>query len=264
MPVARQFALFAALLTLCCLPAAADQIAVFGNNNLYNVINAVSPGTAVLVSDAQLAAPGFLSAFDAVLITRDGAGFGTPLSAAAAANVGAFVGTGSGQGNVALFVGDWADIIGVAGAPASEDFPGNPNATQAFLNAVTWAMLNHGYIGEFNGALMGLMSNTDGFNALGFIDGSADVLNCAYNVPGTLTVGQPGHPVMSGVASSFGTNEFPCRSSYSGVDPANVLATFENGDAAIVVNSVAHVPEPATMVLLGSGLTGLLARKRRK
>jgi hypothetical protein len=261
----RQFVvLVLALATLWCLPAAADQIAVFGNNNLYSVINATLPGEAVLVSNAQLATPGFLGGFNAVLITRDGAGFGTPLSAAAAANVAAFVGSYHQQGNIALFAADWADIIGTAAAPSGEDTPGNPDATRAFLNAVNWAMLNHGYIGEFDGAAMGLISNLDGLNAFGFVKGNAGVLNCAYNVPGTITVNQPGHPIMAGVSGSFTTSEYACRSSYSGVDPANVLATFENGDPAIVVNTMPSIPEPATLVLLGSGLAGLLARQRRK
>jgi PEP-CTERM motif len=260
----RQFVLLTVAAMVCCLPVAADQIAVFGNNNLYNVINATDPGEAVLVSDAQLATPGFLSGFNAVLITRDGAGFGTSLSAAAAANVAAFVGSYYGQGNIALFSADWTDIIGTAAAPSGEDTPGNPDATLAFLNAVQWAMQKHGYIGEFNGAATGLLSNSNGLNVFGFVTGSADFLNCAYNVPGTITVTQPGHPIMAGVSGSFSTKEFPCRSSYSGVDPANVLATFENGDPAIVVNNVPNVPEPATIMLLGSGLAGLLARRRGK
>lgn len=263
----RQFVLLAAALAIAwSVPAAADQIAVFGNNNLYNVINATSPGEAVLVSDAQLATPGFLNAFNAVLITRDGASIpvGPVLSNAAAANVAAFVGTAGAQGNIALFSGDWADIIGNASAPSPEDAPGNPDATQMFLNAVNWAVLKHGYIGELDGAAMGLISNEDFMNAFGFVVGHAGSQNCAYNVPGTITVNQPGHPIMAGVSGTFTTNEFPCRSSYTGVDPANVLATFENGDPAIMVNNVPNIPEPATMVLLGSGLAGLLARKRRK
>ncbi len=261
----RQFVLLSvALAIVCCLPAAADQIAVFGNNNLYSLITATDPGAAVLVSDTQLATPGFLGAFNAVLITRDGGSFGTPLSTAAAANVAAFVGSYHNQGNIALFAADWADIIGTPAAPSVEDAPGNPDATRAFLNAVQWAMLKHGYLGEFNGAEMGLLSNPDGMNTFGFLNGNAGYLNCAYNVPGTITVTQPGHPIMAGVSGSFTTNEYPCRSSYSGIDPANVLATFENGDPAILANNIPSIPEPATTVLLGSGLAGLLARKRRK
>ncbi len=263
----RQFVLLTMALAIAwSLPAAADQVAVFGNNNLYTLINAVDPGEAVLVTDAQLATPGFLNAFNAVVITRDGASIpvGPVLSNAAAANVAAFVGSYQNQGNIALFAADWADIIGNASAPSLEDIPGNPDATQMFLNAVNWAMLKHGYIGELNGAAMGLTANADGLNAFHFFNGYADSQNCAYNIPGTITVTQPGHPIMAGVSGTFTTNEYPCRSSYTGVDPANVLATFENGDPAVVANVVPNVPEPATMVLLGSGLAGLLARKRRK
>ncbi len=263
----RQFVVLAVALAFACsLPAAADHVAVFGNNNLYTLINAVDPGEAVLVTDAQLATPGFLNAFNAVVITRNGADIpvGPVLSNAAAANVAAFVGSYQNQGNIALFSADWADIIGNAAAPSPEDTPGNPNATQMFLNAVNWASLKHGYIGELNGAAMGLGSNEDGLNVFNFVAGHAGAQNCAYNVPGTITVTQPGHPIMAGVSGTFTTNEYPCRSSFTGVNPANVLATFDNGDPAVVVNIVPNVPEPATMVLLGSGLAGLLARKRRK
>lgn len=257
-------ALVVLVLAVSSVLASADQIAVFGNNNLYNVINLVAPGTAVLVTDGQLATPGFLSSYNAVLITRDGGGFGVPLSPGAASNVSAFVGSGFGEGNVVLFAADWADIVGLPGAPSVEDSGGNPDATQAFLNAVNWAMANHGYIGEFNGGVMGLSSNSDGFNVLGFVTGNAGSLNCGYLTTEAVNVAQPGHPVVAGVSGTFNTNELSCRSSYDSVDPANVLAYFGNGDPAIVVNNVPAIPEPGSVVLLGTGLAGLITRKRHK
>src|SRR5262245_20637276 len=93
--------------------AHAVKIAVYGDNQTDNVINThFGAGSATLVTDAQLSTVGFLSAFDAVYVTRDGAGDGPPLSAAASANVKSYVGPG---GNVVLLVGDYSDTIGFSG-----------------------------------------------------------------------------------------------------------------------------------------------------
>src|SRR6476619_7395162 len=88
--------------------ARAGMIAVFGNNNTDEYLT--SQGfTTVLVTGAQLSTAGFLDGFDAFLYTRDGSSFGTGLSAAAAANVRAYVGS---VGNVVLLNGDFADGVG--------------------------------------------------------------------------------------------------------------------------------------------------------
>lgn len=122
----------------------AKRIAVFGSNTTLNLL-ATTPGyEPVVVSDAEVATPGFLDRFDALFYTRDGTLVSFPMSDAAAENVRKFV-----TGNVALFATDLADKIG-SGAPDGED----PLANRAFLNALAYATAGgsgKGFIGELAG-----------------------------------------------------------------------------------------------------------------
>ena len=59
----------------------------------------MAPGSATLVTDAQLWIAGFLNNYDAFYYTRNGTSLGQSLSAAAVANVSSYVGA---RGNVVL------------------------------------------------------------------------------------------------------------------------------------------------------------------
>src|SRR3954466_1786670 len=84
--------------------ASASRVAVFGDNTIDNALTAAGH-TVTLVSDAQLATPGFLNGFDVFVYTRDGFSLGASLSAGAAANVRAFV------RRSVLLNGDFADAV---------------------------------------------------------------------------------------------------------------------------------------------------------
>src|SRR3954469_13384204 len=136
--------------------ASASRVAVFGDNTIDNALTAAGH-TVTLVTDAQLATPGFLNGFDASVYTRAGFSLGQTLSQAAADNVKAYV------RRTVLLNGDFADAV-----------PADAEVTDLVLNSVKWAAAtHHGYVGEFNGAFAGLSSNGSGLRALDLVGGSA-------------------------------------------------------------------------------------------
>src|SRR3954453_8007436 len=136
--------------------ASASRVAVFGDNAIDNALSAAGH-TVTLVTDAQLATPGFLDGFDAFVYTRDGFSLGQTLSPAAADNVKAYV------RRTVLLNGDFADAV-----------PADAEVTELVRNSVEWAAAtHHGYVGEFNGAFAGLTSNGSGLRALNLVGGSA-------------------------------------------------------------------------------------------
>ena len=147
------------------------DIAVFGNNLTEDFINSDIPGcTATLVSDAQIAS-GILATggFEAFYLTRLASNFGQ-LSELATNAVRDYVGS---TGNVVLLNCDCADAI----FDFVGEFPPDPNVERIAANAIQWAAASgHGFIGEFNGAVSGLTSNSNGFNPLSLVDGSAGPL----------------------------------------------------------------------------------------
>ena len=244
-----------AALAACLLggaaPASAQNIAVFGNNDIDDWLS--SQGfTTTIVSDAQLATPGFLNSFSAFVYTRDGSSFGSGLSAAAAANVQTYVGS---TGNRVLFNGDFADGI-----------LGDVQNRQLIKNAATWATgSGRGFIGEFNGAAAALTTNSNGFAPLNLVGGSAGPLGGGAGGSGgsiNLTAAGTGHAVTSGVSFPYNSPNVEFGAQYTGVNPAFILATYDSGNAAIV--AVQGVPEPISLALFAPGLAVVGILKRRK
>lgn len=219
--------------------AHASMVAVFGDNSIDDFLNA-NGHTATLVSDADLATAGFLSSFDLFVYTRDDASFGSSLSAAAAANVSAFV-----TGNVVLFASDLAD----------NGFPGDATDT-LMLNAVSFAS-NKGFIGEFTGSCAAMSSNSAGLTALGLVSGTCDALGLG---PGgdPMDILDTGHPVVAGVPDpSFLGGSHAFFALLSGVDSSLIVAVNSREIPSIVASARRSVPAPASLALLGTGLIGL-------
>jgi hypothetical protein len=226
----RAISLGVAVMALPGVASAAPMFAVWLDGNttpgggsngiLASLDNHFGVGSYTLVTTAQLATAGFLNSYKAVIVSRFDAGFGTSLSAAAAANVASYVGSGAGQGAVAVFTNDAAD-----------NFKGgldvfDPNLDRLFTNAATFAAgSGHGYIGEFNGAVMAMTSNTAGFSAIGLLSGSADAVH-AYGPQFTYDVGPigSGNAIDAGVTFPFtdaDTSTF--LTDVTGANPNNIV-----------------------------------------
>jgi hypothetical protein len=267
--------------------ASAESFAVWLEGNLSDGGNAIpgrldaafGAGSATLVTTTQLETPGFLSSFDAVVVSRFDASFGSnQLSALAAANIAAYVGApGPSQGGVAVFTNDMADNL--LGSGSGDPF--DPNLDALFVNAATFAAASHhGYIGEFNGAVYAVASNSAGFPAMGLLPGSADAVGAhgssaeqfVYDVG---PIGS-GNPIDAGVTFPFTDSDVSTYLTFiTGADPNNIVDIYTNpkanGYPAVLANEFVisggggEIPEPATMLLLGSGLLGAgLYRRFRK
>jgi hypothetical protein len=235
------------LLTALVQPALAYQFAVWldgqadsgGNGIPSSLANAFGSGSVTYVTTAQLETPGFLSAFDAVVISRHGADFGTPLSALAASNIAAYVGNGPEQGGVAIFANDAADNL--FGATGTDPF--DPNLDQLFVNAATSAAASHhGLIAEFNGAVMAVASNAAGWPAIGLLPGSASATYHASTPNGQFIwdVGPIGttNPIDTGVTFPFTDSDTTLyRTDITGASSNNIVDIFDdNGLPSLMGN----------------------------
>lgn len=235
------------------VPAYAANLAIFGANNIGTLYD--DTNTVTYVTDAQLSTPGFLNVNDyaAFIFTRNGFSFGNGLSVAAAANVKSYV-----TGNVVLFNGDFQDDIGA------------PETNQLFNQALTYVLSNPkgGYIGEYIGSFSAFSSNDDGRNPIGLINGHSGVSGLGQGGSnGDVVVTAYGlvSPITAGVSFPYNPGAVEFSATVTNVNPAQVLATFDNGNPAIIAGEVGSlsVPEPASMALLLTGL-GLIGTRLRK
>ena len=237
--------------------ADAATIAIFGQNNIGTRYASLG-NTVTYVTDGQLSTPGFLNSFDLFVYTRNGSSFGVGLSAAAAANVAAYV-----TSNIVLFNGDFQDDIG------------NANTNQLFDNALAYVVGGGqgGYIGEYIGSFSAFSSNADGRNPIGLVLGSAGVSGQNQGgADGNVQVGPAGagSPLLTGVSLPYNPGAVEFSATVTGVNPSGVILSFANGNPALIANPrrliSSAVPEPGTwaMMLIGFGAIGVAVRRSRK
>jgi len=214
--------------------ASAANIAVFDDNAIDNFLTAQGH-TTTLVTGADLATPGFLTAFDVFVHTRDGTFFGGGLSPQAAAQVSTYA------KRVVALNGDFADSL-----PGASSTEGDPQAVRIVANSADWAAVGSGgVIGEFNGAVSLLDANSNGFTPLGLITGSAGPLGSSLQSTSMIDATAVGatHPVLDGVALPDDPEHNEFEAAISGADSTQVLARYSiDGNPAILARIVNTPP----------------------
>jgi hypothetical protein len=203
---------------------------VLGNNAIDDHL--ASRGDQVsLVTEPQVATPGFLEDFDVLVYTRNGSSLGQTLSAAAAANVKAYA------RRAVLLNGDFAD--GVSG--------GDVETGDLVASSVRWAAITgRGYVGEFNGTFAAMTANGNALSPLDLISGSAapwEASSANYNTMSATAPGT-GHPALNGVTLPFDPAGVEIGAAITGADPANVLATWSTGNPAVLTRDIPPPPAP--------------------
>jgi hypothetical protein len=210
-----------AMAALMLVPASslAADVAVLGNNATDEVLTAAGHNV-TLVTDAQVARPGFLDGFDVFFFTRGGGSFNAALSNAAADRVKAFA------KRAVLLNGDFADSLGA-----------DQEIRDLLVSSVRWAIdRGGGYIGELEGATAGLSANGDGQPALNFIPGTAGQSQFTGN-DSTLVATSAGtaHPALDGVFLPHTADDVEFAATITGAPAAKVLARYANNNNPAVL-----------------------------
>jgi hypothetical protein len=205
--------------SITCIAVWADGAPSAGNNGIVSYINTIPGFSATTVSTATLEQPGSLSGYSALYVTRESDFFGTGLTAAAAANVIAFVGAGP----VTLFLNDWNDNLPTSNVGDPQDL----NTSELIRNAVVRAASGHGYIGEFNGAAMALTANANGYTPLGLIAGSTGPVQSV--TCSAVTITSDGAPIQGTVPTNFTPADQTCFSGLAtGVSAGNIWVIYDS------------------------------------
>ena len=211
-----------------------------GNGIVTSLTHAFGPSSFTLVTTSQLDTPGYLATngFNVVIVSRYDSQFGTFLDSTAANNIQAYVGAANSpaQGGVAVFTNDVADNL--YGATTGDPF--DPNLDRLFTNSVQFAAnTGHGYIGEFNGAVMAMTSNTAGASPIGLLTGSAGPTH-GTAPPFVYLVGPIGgnNPIDSGITFPFtDADQSTYRTDITGAPSGNIVNVYQdNNGPAVLAN----------------------------
>lgn len=201
-------------------------------------INSLDGLTAMVVTSAQLGTPGFLDDFQAIFVTRVDQQFGGGMPLAAATQVRNYVRPDDPDaGNVVLFAGDWCDNL----PTSSVGNPPDSNVSQFIENAVRYAAASgHGYVGEFNGAVMGATTNEPGIQTLALLPGDASAVRMFDPSLNVITLTGYGDPFLTDmIPDSFdGVDVTTWRTTVTRVPDENVVATFDDGVPAVIATAV--------------------------
>ena len=207
---------------LMLVPASslAADVAVLGNNSTDKVLTAAGHNV-TLVTDAEVATPGFLDGFDVFFFTRGGGSSNATLSGGGGA-ARAFT------RRAVLLNGDFADAV-----------TGDAEVRDCSQQRRVGGRAGHGYVGEFVGAFAGLTAN-DEQPALEPRVGSAGPSQ--FTGIGTIAATQPAPATRCSTASRCrATRPTWSCGTITGVAAPKVLARYtENDNPAICLRPPAH------------------------
>lgn len=129
-------------------------------------------------------------------------------------------------------------------------------------NKFVSAESGNGFIGEFNGAVSALTSNSDGFSPIGLVNGSAGPLG--FDGGGSdsrlrLTPAGINNPVLSGVTFPFNPVGVEFGATASGIAPSMIISTWSSTGAPAI-----GIPEPASILGAFTAVSLGIIMKRKK